>query len=134
MPLNLITYSECRMFNPHCNENPIYVFLFWELRGLSPNVIHSCHSFMSFMAFMCLWAIYIFPGSICLFCCRKYSMWIVDRSWEYVNRSQTHECENCDCDRAISFMEIFVSMFRYWFFAVLRRILYKLPRLVDDVQ
>jgi hypothetical protein len=23
--------------NPHCNENSIYVFLFWELRGLSPN-------------------------------------------------------------------------------------------------
>ncbi len=22
---------------PHCNENPIYVFLSWELRGLSPN-------------------------------------------------------------------------------------------------
>jgi hypothetical protein len=22
---------------PHCNENPIYIFLFWELRGLSPN-------------------------------------------------------------------------------------------------
>ncbi len=22
---------------PHCNENPIYVFLFWELLGLSPN-------------------------------------------------------------------------------------------------
>jgi len=21
----------------HCKENPIYVFLFWELRGLSPN-------------------------------------------------------------------------------------------------
>ncbi len=21
----------------HCNENPIYVLLFWELRGLSPN-------------------------------------------------------------------------------------------------
>jgi hypothetical protein len=21
----------------HCNENPIYVFLFWELRGFSPN-------------------------------------------------------------------------------------------------
>ncbi len=21
----------------HCNKNPIYVFLFWELRGLSPN-------------------------------------------------------------------------------------------------
>jgi hypothetical protein len=22
---------------PHCNENPIYGCLFWELRGLSPN-------------------------------------------------------------------------------------------------
>ncbi len=22
----------------HCNENHIYVFLFWELRGLSPNI------------------------------------------------------------------------------------------------
>jgi hypothetical protein len=22
----------------HCNENPIYVFLFWELRGLSLNL------------------------------------------------------------------------------------------------
>jgi hypothetical protein len=21
----------------HCNEDPIYVFLFWEMRGLSPN-------------------------------------------------------------------------------------------------
>jgi hypothetical protein len=24
-------------FYMHCNENPLYVFLFWELRGLSPN-------------------------------------------------------------------------------------------------
>ncbi len=36
--------------------------------------------------------IYIFPGSVCLFCCRKY----VDRSWEYKNRPQTHECGNWD--------------------------------------
>jgi hypothetical protein len=28
----LILYSTV-----HCKENPIYVFLFWELRGLSPN-------------------------------------------------------------------------------------------------
>ncbi len=26
-----------RKRNTHCNENLIYVFLFWELRGLSPN-------------------------------------------------------------------------------------------------
>jgi hypothetical protein len=25
------------MWQMHCSENPIYVFLFWELRGLSPN-------------------------------------------------------------------------------------------------
>ncbi len=47
---------------------------------------------------MCLWAIYIFPRSICLFCCRKY----VVRSWKYINRPQTHECGNCDWGRAIS--------------------------------
>ncbi len=38
-----------------------------------------------------------FTRPICLFCCRKY----VDRSWEYINRSQTHECGNWDWDRAI---------------------------------
>ncbi len=29
--------SNFRRWYAHCNENPIYVFLFWELRGLSPN-------------------------------------------------------------------------------------------------
>jgi hypothetical protein len=24
-------------YSTHCKESPIYVFLFWELRGLSPN-------------------------------------------------------------------------------------------------
>jgi hypothetical protein len=29
----------------HCNKNPIYVFLFWELRGLSPSLyIHESMS------------------------------------------------------------------------------------------
>ena len=32
--------------------------------------------------FKCLWANYIFPRWVCLFCWRKY----VDRSWEYINR------------------------------------------------
>ncbi len=31
-----------------------------------------------------LWEIYIFPGSL-----------YVDRFWEYINRSQTHECGEC---------------------------------------
>jgi hypothetical protein len=38
--------------------------------------------------FMRLWVIYIFPWLACLFCWRKY----VERSWEHINRSQTHEC------------------------------------------
>ncbi len=47
--------------------------------------------------FMRLWEIYIFPRLVCLFCWRKY----VDWSWGYINRSQTHECWNRGCDRAI---------------------------------
>ncbi len=46
---------------------------------------------------MCLWVIYIFPQSVCLFCWRKY----VDRSWDYINRSQTHEYGNWGWGRAI---------------------------------
>ncbi len=47
--------------------------------------------------FMCLWANYIFPRWVCLFFWRKYVEW----SWEYINRSQTHECGNCGWGRAI---------------------------------
>ncbi len=47
--------------------------------------------------FMCLWGNYIFPRWVCLFCLRKY----VDRSWEYINRSQTHESGNWGWGRAI---------------------------------
>ncbi len=47
--------------------------------------------------FMCLWANYIFPRWVCLFCWRKYVGW----SWEYINRSETHECGNWGWGRAI---------------------------------
>ncbi len=47
--------------------------------------------------FICLWANYIFPRWFCLFCWRNY----VNRSWEYINRSQTHECRNWGWGRAI---------------------------------
>ncbi len=40
--------------------------------------------------FMFLWAIYIFPRSVHLFCCSKIGRSIV----EIINRSQTHECWN----------------------------------------
>ncbi len=41
-----------------------------------------------------------------------------DRSWENINRAQTLECGNWDCDRPIPFLGIFVSNFRYCVFAV----------------
>ncbi len=47
--------------------------------------------------FMRLWVIYIFQQSVWLFCWRKY----VDWSWDYINRSQTHECGNWGWGRAI---------------------------------
>jgi hypothetical protein len=43
---------------------------------------------LSVLTLIYLWEIYLFPGSVGLFCCRKY----VDWSWEYIDRSQTHEC------------------------------------------
>jgi hypothetical protein len=50
----------------------------------------NCFSTVPCSTFMCLWAIYIFPRWISPLCCRKYVYW----SWEYINRSQTHECGN----------------------------------------
>jgi hypothetical protein len=40
--------------------------------------------------FMCLWAIYIAPGSVYIFPPAEKA----DRSWEYLNHWQTHECGN----------------------------------------
>ncbi len=47
---------------------------------------------------MYLWAIYILPGSVCLFCCSQIG------SWKYIKRSQTHKCRNCERGRAASFL------------------------------
>jgi hypothetical protein len=67
----------------HCNENPIYVFLFWELRGHSPNFhIHESESDL----FILTIDLPILLQEIC--------MWT--DPWEYMNRSQTHECGNWD--------------------------------------
>jgi hypothetical protein len=69
-------------------ENSKQTFPEMKLRSLSPNsYIHV------------LWAIYLFPRLVCLFCCRK----IGGPRWEYINRSQTHECENWDWGRKVFF-------------------------------
>jgi hypothetical protein len=67
----------------HCNENPIYVFPEKELRGLSPN----------FHIFVSVGDVYI--PRIGLPILLQENMW-TDPGNIYVNRSQTHECENRD--------------------------------------
>ena len=69
-------------------ENLKQIFPEKEYRGLSPNF----HIHVSVSELYC-----IFPRWVCLFCWRKY----VDRSWEYKNRLQTHECWNWGWGRAI---------------------------------
>ncbi len=66
--------------------------------------------------FLCLWAIHIFPRSVCLFCCSAYfaAGKYVDRIWKYMNRSQTYECGNWDWGRAIPFQGIYEFLKCSW--------------------
>jgi hypothetical protein len=93
----------------HCKENPIYVFLFWELRGLS-RYFH-IHVPVSY------WYIPRIVPHIFLQQNRQ-----TDHGNMYIDRSQTHECGNWDWGRTIPFLGIFFSNFRYWVFEVHRLI------------
>ncbi len=50
---------------------------------------------------MCLWAIYIFPGSVHIFPPAEKA----DPSWKYIIRSQAHECGNWDWGPIFLFWE-----------------------------
>ncbi len=76
----------------HCNKNPIYVLLFRELRGLSPSF--HIHVYVS--------DLYNPRIGLHISCSRIYRS-IVD--------SQTHECGNWDCGRAIPFREYLFQIF-----------------------
>ncbi len=106
----------CSLYEPHCKEKMPKIWnKYSQTRNIGASVLIS--------TFMCLWANYIFPRWVCLFCWRKY----VDRSWEYINRSQTHECGNRGWGRAIprkgicirnyrcSASEYLTEFYFYWF-------------------
>ncbi len=83
-------------------QSHLYI-LFWELRAASDPI----------STFTCLWAIYIFPGSVRIFPPAEKA----DPSWKYIIRSQTHQCGNWHWGPDIPFLGIFVSNFRHFVFA-----------------
>ncbi len=68
----------------------------------------NCAASVPISTFLCLWAIYISHNPPAYSAEGKY----VDQSWEYINRSQKHECGNWDWGRAIPFQGILKWDFR----------------------
>jgi hypothetical protein len=80
----------------HCNGNSVYIFLFWELRGLSPN-------FHIHVSVSDLYISRIGPH----FSSSRKGRPIV----EYIIRSQTHECGNWDRSPIFLFWEYLFQIF-----------------------
>ncbi len=86
----ILRFQRCSVLCPHCKEPmPKIRNKYFQKRN--------CVATVPISTFICLWAIYIFPPSICLFCCRKKCGSILGIK----NQSQTHECGNWDWDRAL---------------------------------
>jgi len=69
----------------------------------------NCAASVQISTFICLWAIYIFPGSVHIFPAAEKA----DQSWEYINRPQTHECRNWAEAAEFLFCEYF-----FWIFGI----------------
>ncbi len=94
---------------------PIYVFPEMKLYRVQPRYFHNriimfC---LPIPTSIYLWDIYIdIHDRSVYFAAAKY----VDRSWEYIYRSQTHECRNWEYGRAVPFPGI--HRFNFWYSAV----------------
>ncbi len=82
----------------------------------------NCAASAPISEFKCLWAIYIFPGSVHIFPPAEMAA----PSREYIIRSQTHECGNWDWGPDIPFLGIYASNFWHFFFVVWAKLLRKL--------
>jgi hypothetical protein len=80
---------------PHCKENPICVFLSWELRGLSPN-------FQILVSVRNLFIPWIGPHI-------SLQQNKADLSWKYINLSQIYEFRNWETEHYNSVLEKTVS-------------------------
>ncbi len=74
----------------------------WRKKYRNPKQIFpekgNCAATVPISASVCLWVIYKFPRSICLFCCRKICGPILEI---FKSLSDTHECGNWDWGYAI---------------------------------
>ncbi len=91
-----ITHSKTSLTLVHCKDTiPKIWNKYSQRRNRAPSVLIS--------SFMCLWAIYIFPGMVRIFCCRRICGWTDPPS---------HECGNWNWGRAIPFLGIHKWDFR----------------------
>jgi hypothetical protein len=102
-PMFICTCCPSHSLFAHCTENWKQIFPKMKLCGLVP-------TFCIHISVSDLYIPKISPPTL-LFA-------FVDRSWDYIHRSQIHECRNWERGRAVSFLGIFVSNFQYSVFAV----------------